>query len=145
MDKRERFKTFIVIFILSAVYILVFSGSGLLERRELKNKNEQLNEQIENLKNQNSRILKEYEKYRTGIFSSSDIINSGFISGTGKLMYIDERGVDSSKVKNTNKDEFMLSIEHLRIIWIIISIMYITYYFMKNKKSEESTDGSDFN
>ena len=145
MDKKEKFRTFLIIFILSGLYIFVFSESGILERRELNKKYNQLTSKIDYIKMNNLTLEKESEKYRSGIYGSSDIIGSGFVYKTGKLMYIDDTGKEKDPKAEVKQDDFLISVEHLRIIWIIFSVMFMFYYFLKNNKSDDLTNGSDFN
>ncbi|HPS88031.1 MAG TPA: hypothetical protein PLY36_14865 [Spirochaetota bacterium] len=145
MHKRERFKTFIIIFILTGLYIFVFSESGILERRALNKKYNQLAERIDNIKTSNSMLSKECENYRSGIYSNSDIIGSGFVYKTGKLMYINDTGKETVPIDGTTPDDFLISLDHLRIIWILISVMFLFYYFLKKNKSDDATNGPDFN
>ena len=42
-------------------------------------------------------------------------------------------------------DDFIISLEHLRIIWIVVSFMIIFYYILKKNKSDDLTDGPDIN
>lgn len=145
MHKKERFKTFIIIFILSGLYVFIFSESGILERRELNKKYDQLSSRIENIKADNSRLSKQCENYRSGIYSDNDIIGSGFVYKTGKLMYISDTGKETVSMDGMNPDGFIISLDHLRIIWILISLMFLFYYFLKKNKSDDLTNGSDFN
>lgn len=145
MNKKEKFKTFVIIFVLSGLYIFVFSESGLLERRELNKKYDQLSEKIDYIKYNNLKISKECEKYRSGLYNSADIIGSGFVYKTGKLIYIEDSQKESISGNVTNPEDFSISLEHLRIIWIIISVMFLSYYFLKNTKSDDLNNGSDFN
>lgn len=145
MDKKERFKAFILVFSLIGIYFFIFSESGLLERRELLKKFNTLNEKINYLKTDNIKLSNESEKYRSGYYSDSDIIGSGLVNRNGKLLYINDSGKEENKDSKLIQEDFTISVEHLRIIWILISIVTLFYYFLKNKKTEETADGSDFN
>jgi len=143
--KKEKFKTFIVIFVLFGIYIFVFSESGILERSELNKKYSQLNDKIDYIKTENLKLSKGCEKYRSGIYNDNDIIGSGFVYKTGKLMYIDSKDKEIVSKNETGTNEFLISLDHLRIIWILISLMYLFYYFLKKNQSDDLTDGPDFN
>jgi len=145
LHKKERFKTFIIIFILSGLYIFIFSESGILERRELKKKYTLLVEKIDYVKASNSRLSKDCEKYTAGIYRDNDIIGSGFVYKTGKLMYIFDKGKETVPESGKTGEDLLISLEHLRIIWILISVMFLFYYFLKKNKSDDVNDGSDFN
>ncbi len=145
MHKKERFRTFLVIFILSGLYIFIFSESGILERRELNKKYNHLNEKIDYIKKENENLLKENEKYRAGIYNDKDIIGSGFVYRSGTLVYFKDSGKEIIPESNIGQDDFIISLDHLRIIWIIISMMFLFYYFLKKNKRDDLNDGSDFN
>lgn len=145
MDKKERFKAFILVFTLIGIYFFIFSESGLLERRELNKKFNTLNEKINYLRSDNNMLSNEYEKYRSGHYNDGDLIDSGFITSNGKFLYFDDTGKDDIKKGDIIQEDFTVNVEHLRIIWILISIVILFYYFLKNKKTEEAIDGSDFN
>lgn len=144
MVKSVSFKTFIIIFILAGSYLFIFSENGILERRELQKKYNLLIEKIANIKENNSRLNDECEKYRSGKFQNKDIIDSGFVYKTGKVMYINDTIKDDIKISKTAEDEFIISLEHLRFLWIVISIIFIFFYYFK-VKNRKSTDGSDIN
>ncbi len=145
MDKKEKFKTFLLIFVLAGIYIFVFSESGILERRELNKKYDLLSDKIDQINLNSSQLSKECEKYRSGIYNSHDISGSGFVYRTGKLLYINDTGKEEVPGNLINTENFLISLEHLRIIWILISVMILSWYFLKNNKSDDLTNGTDFN
>jgi hypothetical protein len=143
LHKKERFKTFLIIFLLSGLYVFIFSESGILERRELNKKYDRLTAKIDYIKKENDYLQKESGNYRSGSYRENDIMGSGFVYKTGKLVYFKdkEKEIISPEVKH---DDLLISLDHLRIIWIIISLMFLFYYFLKNNNNELN-DGSDFN
>ncbi len=145
MDRKEKFKAFVLVFFLTGIYFFVFSESGFLERRELNKKFNALNEKIDYLKTENQKLSHEWEKYRSGNYDDNDVISSGLVSRTGKLLYINDKIKDDDRKSSIIQDDFTISLDHLRIIWILISIVTLFYYFLNKKKSEEIQNGSDFN
>ena len=143
MVKRVKFKTFIIIFILAGVYLFIFSENGILERRELQKKYNLMTEKIANIKESNSRLNNECEQYRSGKFTDKDIIDSGFVNKDGKVMHISGAVEEPVKINETNYDEFMISLEHLRFLWILVSIVFLVFYYLKNYNRREVADGSD--
>jgi hypothetical protein len=131
---------------LAGSYLFIFSENGILERRELQKKYNQLTDKIANIKETNSIISNECEKYRSGKFSNKDIIDSGFIYRTGRVMYISDNQIQTNvTTQDEFNNEFMLSLEHLRFIWILVSIMILFFYFFREYNSRKSTYGSDIN
>jgi cell division protein FtsB len=140
--KRVNFKTFIIIFILAGSYLFIFSENGILERRELQKKYDQMTGKIASIKESNESIRNESEKYRSGKFSSKDIIDSGFVNKTGKILYTGEAIENKASNSEPVQEEFMISLEHLRYLWIFISIVLLFFFFFLND-NKELTDGSD--
>ena len=130
-----------LIFSLFSVYIFIFSESGLLERNRLKSKYELLQQRILQNKKAKDQLQKLLEEYRAGNYSQSDIAASGLIYSEGKVIIFDENyrlKEENLPQKNMN---FEVDLFHLRIIWIIISIMVVVYYINRIKMKEESSDG----
>ena len=143
--KRVKFKTFIIVFILMGLYLFIFSENGILERWELQKKYNLLNEKIDLIKESNLNLNNEGENYRSGKFNNKDIADSGFVNKTGKVMYINDTTKDQVENSETINDEFIISLAHLRFIWILFSIMFLFFYFFKNNNSGDFADGSDVN
>ena len=145
MHKKERFKTFLIIFLLSGLYIFIFSESGILERRALNKKYDRLNAKIDYIKKENDFLQKESGNYRSGLYRDNDIMGSGFVYKTGKLVYFKDSEKEIISRPDFDNDDPLISLDHLRLIWIIISLMVLFYHFLKNNNSDELNDGSDFN
>jgi len=143
--KRIKFKTFIIIFMLAGVYIFIFSENGILERRELQKKYNLMTEKIANIEEKNLSLNNECEKYRSGKFNNKDIAGSGFVYKTGKVMYISDTVKEQVKTNETIYDEFMISLEHLRFLWILVSVMILFFYFFKEYNKKEVSGGADIN
>ncbi len=145
MHKKERFKTFLIIFLLSGLYIFIFSESGILERRSLNKKYDQLTAKIDYIKKENDYLQKESGNYRSGLYRDNDIMGSGFVYKTGKLVYFKDAEKEIISEPDFDNNDPFISLDHLRIIWIIISLMILFYHFLKNNNNNELNDGSDFN
>ncbi len=141
LSGNNRFKLILLIFGLFSIYIFIFSESGLLERNRLKSKYELLQQKILQKKQANEQLQRRLEEYRAGNYSQSDIAASGLIYSDGKVIIFDE----NYKLKEENFPQknmnFEVDLFHLRIIWIIISIMVVVYYINRIKMKEESSDG----
>lgn len=145
LHKKEKFKTFLIIFLLTGLYVFIFSESGILERRELNRKYDHLASKIDHIKKENDFLSRESGNYRSGLYRDTDIMGSGFVYKTGKLVYFKDSENEVLQKPDTVIDDLLISLDHLRIIWIIISLMFLFYYFLKKNKSEELNDRSDFN
>ena len=100
---------------------------------------------IANIEENNSSLNNECEKYRSGKFNNNDITGSGFVYRTGKVMYISDTVKEQVKTNETNYDEFMISLEHLRFLWILVSVMILFFYFFKEYNKKEVSGGADIN
>ena len=142
MAKKDRFKTFLLFFSLFSIYIFVFSESGILERNRLKNKFDLLDNRIVLLKQKNSELQNIYEKYSSSKYSDIDIVRSGYIYSQAEIfIFTDNTEDEQEKEYVINRNMLNFNLNHLRIIWIIISAMIVVIYFSKNRYGEEFSDG----
>jgi len=142
LAKKDRFKTFLLFFSLFSIYIFVFSESGILERNRLKNKFDLLDNRIVLLKQKNSELQNLYEKYSSSKYSDIDIVRSGYIYSQAEIfIFTDNTEDEQEKEYVINRNMLNFNLNHLRIIWIIISAMIVVIYFSKNRYGEEFSDG----
>ena len=141
MAGNNRFKLILLIFSLFSIYIFIFSESGLLERNRLKKKYEILQQKILQQKQANEKLQNLLAEYKAGRFSESDIASAGLIYSEGKVIIFDENYRLREEPFPEKDSVFEVDLLHLRIIWIIISIMAVVYYINRIKIREESQDG----
>jgi len=138
---QSRFRIILLIFILFSVYTFIFSESGLLERMRLSSRYLELNQNITLLKKSNAELEQICSRYRAGNYSEREIVNSGLILNGSKVIVFG----DSYAAKNTFpydlNNNFELDPSHLRIIWIIISIMILMYYVNRIRNRDEALNG----
>lgn len=141
MVNQNRFRVILLIFILFSVYTFIFSESGLLERMRLNARYRELQQNILQLKKSNTELEQICSRYRAGDYSDREIVNSGLIYQSSKVIVFG----DSYALNNTFPDElnnnFELDPSHLRIIWIIISLMILIYYVNRVRNRNEVLDG----
>lgn len=124
-------------FFLFSIYIFVFSESGILERIKLNNKFDILDTRIGVLKQENSELHKTYENYSASIYSSIDIVRSGYTYNNGKILLFTGHGEEDRVNDNIIKVDLVnFNYSHLRIIWLLISTMIIIIYFTRNPNEE---------
>ena len=142
MVKKDRFRTFLLVFFLFSIYIFVFSESGILERNRLKNKFNLLDNRIALLKQESSELLNLYEKYSASQYSDIDIIRSGYIDNQAEIIIFKNSSAEEREGEfSIPVDILNFNLNHLRIIWIIIASMIIIIYFTKYRTGEEFSDG----
>jgi len=113
----------------------------LLERNRLKKKYEILQQKILQQKQANEKLQNLLAEYKAGRFSESDIASAGLIYSEGKVIIFDENYRLREEPFPEKDSVFEVDLLHLRIIWIIISIMAVVYYINRIKIREESQDG----
>jgi hypothetical protein len=140
--KKDRFRTFLLVFFLFSIYIFVFSESGILERNRLKNKFDLLDNRIALLKQESSELQKQYEKYSASQYSDIDIVRSGYIDNRAEILIFKNSDREESDGEFFIPGDILnFNLNHLRIIWIIISSMIIIIYFTKYRTGDEFSDG----
>lgn len=140
LAKKDRFQSFIFIFVLFSIYIFVFSESGLLERTKLKNKFYTLNNNIDVLKLKNSKLYNTYKNYTRGIYTPDDFIKSGYIPSDGIILNYRNDEQDKLNQPVIENGLFQVNLSHLRIIWIMISVMAAVFYFSRQKSGDQLSD-----
>ena len=140
--KKDRFRTFLLVFFLFSIYIFVFSESGILERNRLKNKFDVLDNRISLLKQESSELQSLYEKYSDSQYSDIDIVRSGYIDNRAEILIFKNSAEEDKTGEFTIPGDILnFNLNHLRIIWIIIASMIIIIYFTKYRNGEEFSDG----
>ena len=140
MVRKDKFGTFLLVFFLFSIDIFVFSESGILERIKLNNKFDLLNKRITDLKDENVELNKFVKNYSAGIYSDTDILRSGYTGKGGNVLFF--KGVPEEKKNDliVDKEIFNFNYDHLRIIWIIISVMIITIFLTRKNDGNEFPD-----
>jgi len=138
--KKDKFEAFLLIFFLFSIYIFIFSESGILERIKLNNKFEMLNKKISDLRDENIKLNNVLNNYSAGNYSDLDIIRAGYTGKDGSVLLF--RGVPEEKGSDLKSDPDVLyfNYDHLRIIWIIISVMVIIIFLTRKNDGNEFPD-----
>jgi hypothetical protein len=74
-----------------------------------------------------------------GNFYKKEASKSGFISGSEKYIFFKNSGKSEKvKIETANKeDNYPVDISHLRILWIVVSIIISLFYFWhKNRENK---------
>ncbi len=130
MKKILNFKLILLLFLLSGVYITLFSESGYLERRKHGEKISELKKRVADLKNENTRLKRLSEFYREGGLTEEDLLRAGYVKKGEKVIFVKGKlpGNDGLK-KPDPDDESFISMGNLRIAWIFISALVLIVYF----------------
>ena len=134
MVKRYSTSTYILIFVLFGIYVFIFSGSGVLERTKFLSENEKIEKRIHTLTEKNLYLKEVVKKYKAGFLSPDDIHKSGYRERGESLLTIQNPDIEKKKkyVNVKKKKESFFSIQHLRIIWIVISAVIVLLHYKYN-------------
>lgn len=141
MVNQNRFRTILLIFILFSVYTFIFSESGLLERMRLNSRYLELQNSIATLKKSNVELEQICSRYRAGDYSEREIIDSGLIYNDSRVIVFGDSYAFKTPLPYDLNNNFELDPSHLRIIWIIISLMILIYYINRIRNRDEASDG----
>lgn len=129
---------FLLIFLLSGIYIFVFGDSGILERRSLSAEREYL-------AGMNSALAEENQKFRDimenhkNLLISSERNNFLYIKQGQKLVVFDMVNSLKDQVpRHVEKKEKVVFIRNLRVIWLVMSLLCVIFYFMKMRSGEKN-------
>lgn len=130
---------FILIAVLGGIYFFVFGESGLIERIELKKKQAELSQRIELLRAENAELQRQCESSGKGENLPDEALNAGYITPGQKLVFF--RGTDEGPPSGEKAEEGVAALSepsHLRILWLVLSIMsVIAYYMIKHRHKEQ--------
>jgi cell division protein FtsB len=133
LKKVLNFKLILLLFFLSGVYIILFSESGYLERRKHREKINELEKRVMDLKDENVRLNRLYEFYRKGGLTEEDLLRAGYVKKGEKVIFIKGKlPVNEARKKREPGEENPVSIGNLRIAWIFISaVVFIIYLYSR--------------
>ncbi len=132
MHRNRYFIAFLLILLLSCIYVFVFGESGLLERYMLESRKNQLLEKNRALAKDNQGLEKKLRRLAAGHAEESDLAGAGFVRQGGKILVIEggkkrEKEIPSVPAESSEK----LPVAHLRIIWIVLSLLLLLLYFSR--------------
>ncbi|TFH38648.1 MAG: hypothetical protein E4G96_10195 [Chrysiogenales bacterium] len=130
----------IAVILTSAAYFFLFSASGFLERRNLEQSKKKIIANNNALERENARLKSMVDNYRSGVYPADDLLRSGYVKPGDKVLFLgnDDRTVNESK-GNSTPIVRKLSLEHIRIGWIVISLVtlaVILIYGWKTRRQE---------
>ncbi len=139
MKRVLNFKLLLLLFLLSGVYITLFSESGYLERRIHRKKIGELEKRVSDLKNENTRLSSLYEFYREGGLTEEDLLKAGYVKKGEKIIFFKGKLPQNEATRKTDREsEKPVSVKNLRIVWIFISaVVLIIFFFQRSGTTEE--------
>lgn len=110
---------------------------------KLRGELESLNQRINGLEQENISLETDLGRYAAGDYSHRDIVGSGYVTNGGKIIRFSgnsEEGAPVSEKPGMN-NRFELDLGHLRIIWILFSLVIAVYYFKKRTSGVDEYHG----
>lgn len=143
-NQRNRSSLLLLLFVLFGIYSFIFGDSGLLERIRIHDEQKRVTGRISSLNKENKLLSDEYRDIldnntKDGILKK-EAVRSGYMERDDKLLFF-KRSTAKEKPAAGNsekKDEYTVDIMHLRILWLVASVMIILFYFgRKNAASDK--------
>lgn len=141
MHRNRYLVTFLLVLLLSSVYVFVFSKSGLLERYMLESRETELFKKNEALKKENRSLRKELDSAASGRVGQKDFSTFGALKPGSKVVIV--KGVKDAPhtgVEPQDHEEKELPLTHMRIIWVVVSLLILFLYFNRISRTVESSD-----
>lgn len=135
VNQRNRYSLLLLLFVLFGIYSFIFGDSGLLERLRIHDEQERVTERIHNLNRENKLLSDEYRDILDNNTRNSvlkkEAARSGYIENDDRLLFFKRSTAEEKKSENNpeKKEEFSVDITHLRILWLVASVMIILIYF----------------
>ena len=123
-------------FALFAVYCFIFGESGILERQRLADDRVDLENRIKKLEKDNTDLSNLHERYKNGEFLKDEAAKSGYINEGEKFLFFKKASGKSAEIpaSKLQDEKFSVNTAHLRILWVVISLMILLIYFIIRSK-----------
>ncbi|MCU0822503.1 MAG: septum formation initiator family protein [Spirochaetes bacterium] len=136
----NRYSFIMLLSALFAVYCFIFGESGILERQRLADDRILLENRIKKLEKENNDLAGLSERYKKGEFLKEEATKSGYITEGEKVLFFKKASGKSEEIpaSKLNDDKFSVNTAHLRILWVVISLMVLLiYYIIRSKYKRE--------
>jgi hypothetical protein len=136
---KDKISLIILVAVLVSIYCFVFGESGVLERYGIEKKHDIIEKRINKLKFENLLLLKSLNEYKEGIISKEDFVRSGYAGSGEKIIFfhgsVSPRNMQADSGRESAPSA-MVDTQHLRILWIIVSILVIVLFYIKIRKNQ---------
>ena len=140
MMLKSRYSLIILLFALFAVYCFIFGESGILERQRFTGDRVLIENRIKKLEKDNTALSNLHERYNNGEFFKDEAAKSGFIKEGEKVLFFKKAAGKSEEIpaSKLQDEKFSINTAHLRILWVVISLMVLLiYYIIRSKYKKE--------
>jgi hypothetical protein len=140
LDKRYGLTILYVLLSLIAVYVVLLSDSGLIERQELKTRRKDIEAQIDLLKIEQASLFSLLKDYRSGQVTERDIIHSGKVPHDALSVYIEGLSVKKEETLSPRGRIGTNPIIYMRMLWggiTFLVLVLLVYNGYKRRLIEE--------
>ena len=124
----------------------MLGDNGILERMRLGQAKDEIKNSIARLTRENNNLQKEHtvisNNQTNSSFYKEEAAKSGYISKGEKYIFF--KGTEKKErpyiESDFKEDNYPVKIGHLRILWIIITILILSLYFWKKNKEKNNLD-----
>jgi len=98
-----------------------------------------MQKRIESLREDQKKLHAELDGYRKGGQKYDDVLNSGFIRPGDRMFFFRGGEPERGKAPDQEKapEDFTFELSHMRIVWIIVSILVVLFYISRRSRSPE--------
>lgn len=136
VSQRSKFNLIVLSGILFGIYCFIFGDNGLIARIRLEEKNKILQSSIDNLRVEHAKLNDILKRHGRGEFIKEEAAKSGYIQDGDKMLFL--RGGEREKSirleKNSAGTINRIELTHLKILWIVVSVMIIMFYIIRGKR-----------
>ena len=110
---------------------------------KLRGEFESLKQRISVLEQENRSLEEQLDRYSAGEYSERDIVSSGYVTSGGKIISFQDNETGGSSLGQSSEpaSRFEIDLGHLRIIWILFSLIIAFYYFKKRSSGVDEYHG----
>lgn len=136
VSQRSKFNLIVLSGILFGIYCFIFGDSGLIARIRLEEKNKILQSSIDNLRVEHTKLNDILKRHGRGEFIKEEAAKSGYIQDGDKMLFLrgGEREKNIRMEKNSAGTINRIELTHLKILWIVVSVMIIMFYIIRGKR-----------
>jgi hypothetical protein len=133
--RSNRFQLILLGAVLFGVYCFVLGQSGALERSRLGKERDALAREIAFLERENSRARDLRDRYARGEFTQKECEDAGFIRPGDRKIFFSGDPLSGKKASKVSENSEGVSIEKLRIGWILFSALAVGVFLYIRRKA----------
>lgn len=138
--QRNRVTLLIIAGVLFTIYCLVFGDSGIITRLRLAERKGSVETRIARQEFEGARLQEILAKHQRGEQLRDEAYRAGFIEpGSAMLFFGSVVGAEpAARERESSPPAAAVDIVHLRVLWIVVSVIVMMLYVIKNKKAYQA-------